>query len=126
MNPTIAVIALGAGALLISIEFCRPGSVVFGVTGGVLVVTAGYHLVLRDAGIWLAFVSLCYLLVALAAYGTIPHWVGYLATVALPVACWRMGAHPAVAAATMVSLAAATWWLLMIAARALQNKTLSD
>ena len=110
---------LVAGVLLLCVEFCRPGWVVFGVGGGVMVAVGGYHLALRGTGWGLVGLAACWVALAVASFGVWPRWVGWAASVGMPVVCWRMGAN----AGLVLPLVGATWWLLGIAGRALQNKS---
>ncbi len=110
---------LVGGVLLVYVEFCRPGWVLFGAAGGVLAVVGGYHLVLRGLGWGVAALALCWTVLALAAFGAWPRWLGWLASATFFLICSKMEAHPAIVA----PLVAATWWLLAIAGRALQNKS---
>jgi hypothetical protein len=119
VSANAAMSWLAGGMLLVFVEFCRPGWVVFGVAGGVMAVVGGYHLALRGMLWGLLGLALCWAGLALAAFGVWPRWLGWAASVALPLLCWRMDAHPAI----LVPLIGATWWLLGIAGRALQNKS---
>jgi len=115
----MAMACLVAGGLLLCIEFCRPGWVLFGVGGGVLLVVGGFHLSVRSGGWLLAGLLTCWTILALASFGVWPRWVGWIATLAMPLLAWRLEAHPAL----VLPMVGATWWLLGIASRALSNKT---
>lgn len=119
MGLNAAMLWLVAGVLLVCVEFCRPGWVVFGVGGGVMITVGGYHLFQRGVGWGLLGLAGCWVVLALASFGVWPRWVGGVASVAMPVVCWRMGAHPTL----VLPVVGATWWLLGIAGRALENKT---
>jgi hypothetical protein len=119
VSANAAMAWLVGGVLLVCVEFCRPGWVVFGVAGGVMAAVGGYHLAQRGAAWGLAAMALCWVVVAMSAFGAWPRWLGWLASAALPVVCWRMEAHPALP----LPVIGATWWLLTIAGRALQNKS---
>ncbi len=110
---------LVGGVLLVCVEFCRPGWVIFGVAGGVMAAVGGYQLAQRGMAWGLAGMAVCWVVLAMAAFGAWPRWVGVAASLALPALCWRMDAHPAL----ILPVVAASWWLLGIAGRALQNKS---
>jgi len=119
VSANAAMSWLVGGVLLVCVEFCRPGWVIFGVAGGVMAAVGGYQLAQRGMAWGLAAMACCWVILAMSAFGTWPRWLGWAASLALPVLCWRMDAHPAL----VLPVVPVTWWLLGIASRALQNKS---
>ena len=68
-NPDIALLIAAIGLLCIYIEFCRPGRVVPGVTGGVLLIIGVASIVNANAPIhWPFALAIISLLVVVTAF----------------------------------------------------------
>lgn len=122
-----ALLLAALGFLLICAEFCLPGWVLPGVTGGVCLICGAYRLSLLDAQPAPAAALVLALSVTIAAgYGWLPPPLGVLAIALIP---WlfralvpgRLHWYSTCAAALAPAVA---YFLLRIAARAVNNKTL--
>lgn len=122
-----ALILAAVGLLAICAEFCLPGWVWPGVTGGVFLVCGLYRLVTLEAHAGPGAGLLALLaLASVAGYGWAPPWLGVAAVCAAPWLC--RGLLPGViawpAAAVAALPVASVFGLLRIASRAAGNKTL--
>lgn len=127
LDANAAVLIAAVGLLAICAEFCLPGWVWPGVTGGVFLMCAVYRLASLHAQPLPGVALLLVLLIAsLSGYGLLPAWLGIIAALTVPWLCRVLVpgaiAWPAALAATLP--AAAVFGLLRIAARAAGNKTL--
>jgi len=132
-NPDAAVVALFAGILLVYFECNRPGTIVPGCLGAVLIllsVNALTHLALRPAGLGAIAAGFSLLLLELARparnlsalLGTVAICAG-LATLVQPFAAARV--HPSTALFTGIGFSASTLWLGKVAVQARRNKRLT-
>lgn len=121
-----ALLLAAFGLLLICAEFCLPGWVVPGVTGGVCLICGAYRLSLLAANpLFAAGLVLVLTITVAAGYGWLPPVLGWLAIVLIPWLCHQLlpgSIHWFTAFSA--SLAPLTAFLLLrIAARAVSNKT---
>ncbi len=122
-----ALLLAAVGLLLICAEFCLPGWVLPGVTGGVCLICGAYRLSLLDAQPAPAAGLVLALSVTIAAgYGWLPPTLGGLAIALVPWLCRTLipGALHWYAACAAALAPAVAFLLLRIAARAVSNKTL--
>ena len=122
-----ALLCVAGGLLLICVEFCLPGRVIPGVAGGVLPLCGAYRLSLLGAALApAAGLGALLLIAALAGYGALPAWLGWVALPAVPWLCRGLVpgqiAWPPAILAILPPLTLLV--LLRIAARAAGNKTL--
>jgi membrane-bound serine protease (ClpP class) len=127
LDANTALILASAGVLLICAEFCLPGWVVPGVTGGVCLVCGAHRLSMLDSSAAAAAgVAVALLGVAAAGYGLIPEWIALPLVLGVPWLCRLL--LPGFIQWPVATLAAvppmAAFFLLRIAARAAANKTL--
>lgn len=133
MDPNIALLLLVGGALLIYLEFNAPGSIVPGALGTLMVLTSVFALnllpvrftavlLLLAAAALLALEAKCGGHGVLAAAGLMALVFGTLTLVAAPVP--EMRVSPWLALAVGVGFGGITIFLLRIAVRARQRKTL--
>ena len=127
LDANAALLLAAVGFLLVVAEFCLPGWVLPGVTGGVFLVCGAYRLALLDAAAAPAAAIALIIAVALAAgYGVLPEPLGWGALALLPWLCHALlPARIGWPAAVLATGAPGTAFLLLrVAARALTNKTL--
>lgn len=133
VNPNIALLFLVGGALLIYLEFNTPGTVVPGALGTLMVLLAIFGLNLlpiRYTAVLLLIAALVLLLMeakfgghgALAIAGIVCLTFGMLTLVAAPVP--EMGISPLVAISVSAGFGAITVFLVRLAVRARQRKSL--
>ena len=129
-SPDAALWTLFAGLLLVYFECNRPGSIVPGCLGALLILLAlnGFaHMPLRPAGLALSAIGMLLILFEAvrptwnlsAAAGT-ASLIGGFATLVQPFATARV--HTSTAIATGCGLAFSTLWLVRIAVTARRNK----
>jgi hypothetical protein len=122
-----ALLLAAFGLLLICAEFCLPGWVVPGVTGGVCLICGAYRLSLLAAQpLPAAAIVLAISITIAAGYGWLPPALGWLALALLPWLCRALipGAVHWFSACAAALAPAAAFLLLRVAARAVSNKTL--
>ena len=127
LDANAALLLAAVGVLLICAEFCLPGWVIPGVTGGVCLLCGAHRLAVLDAsaaaaaGITAAIIG-----AAAAGYGLLPEWAGLPLLASVPWLCRSL--LPETIQWPVATLAAvspmAVFYLLRIAARAVANKTL--
>ncbi len=127
LDPNGALLLAALGSLLICAEFCLPGWVVPGVTGGVFLLCGVHRLALLNSNpIASAALAMAVLFVAAAGYGLLPEWTGLPILLSVPWLC-RLLLPAAIqwpAATLAASAPMGAFLLLRIAARAVANKTL--
>jgi len=133
VDPNIAILLLVGGALLIYLEFNTPGTIVPGALGTLMVLLAIFALNLlpiRYTAVMLLVAALVLMLLeakfgghgALAITGIVCLAFGLLTLVAAPVP--EMAIHPALAIAISAAFGAITFFLVRLAIRARQRKSL--
>lgn len=133
VDPNIALLFLVGGALLIYLEFNTPGTIVPGALGSLMVLLAIFALNLlpiRYTAVLLLVAALIFLLLeakfgghgALAIAGIVCLTFGMLTLVAAPVP--EMGISPMVAIAVSLAFGAITFFLVRLAVRARERKSL--
>ena len=124
-----ALLLAAFGLLLICAEFCLPGWVLPGVTGGVCLICGAYRLSLLAAQpLPAAALVLAVSITIVAGYGWLPPALGWFAIALLPWLCRALipgAVHWLTACAAAIAPATA-FLLLRIAARAVNNKTLLE
>jgi membrane-bound serine protease (ClpP class) len=126
-DANAAVFAAASGYLLICAEFCLPGWVVPGVTGGVCLVCGLYRLAALDCNGWAAAaLAIAVSGAAAGGYGLLPRWSGLALALAVPWLCRALvpGAIGWAAAGAAAVSAGASFVLLQVAAVAARNKTI--
>lgn len=122
-----ALLLAALGLLLICAEFCLPGWVVPGASGGTCLICGAYRLSQLDAQPLPAVALVLALFVTLAAgYGSLPSALGWLAIALIPWLSRALvpGGLHWFAACTGAIAPAIAFLLLRVAARAVSNKTL--
>jgi len=133
VDPNIAILLLVGGALLIYLEFNTSGTIVPGALGTLMVLLAIFALNLlpiRYTAVMLLVAALVLMLLeakfgghgALAITGIVCLAFGLLTLVAAPVP--EMAIHPALAIAISAAFGAITFFLVRLAIRARQRKSL--
>ena len=127
MDANAALLLAAFGLLLICAEFCLPGWVIPGVTGGVLLLCGVHRLAMLDANAAAAAgIAAALIGVAAAGYGLLPEWAGLPVLASVPWLCRLL--LPGTIQWPVATLAAASpmavFFLLRVAARAVANKTL--
>lgn len=124
-----ALLLAAAGVLLICVEFCLPGWVAPGVTGGVMLVCGLHRLLQLEASVaGLGLLVCSFALAAMSGYGWMPVWAGWAGIALSPVAAYSMSpdaVHWAAALACVIPTSA-VFTLLRVAAQAVANKTIMD
>lgn len=108
-----------AGMLLIAAEFCRPGWVLPGVLGGVMVMYGAYQM-----PIWVAASMMAGAIMAITAGGQRwPKWTAALAGTFTIAAYAQLDVHWLTAISAMTP-PLVLYWLMTVAAKASANKTI--